>query len=463
MGMKAAVAKPRTLNVAEILLRPFQEFVQAKTSSGLFLLACTIIALLWANSPWAQSYHDLWEFRLVIGGTGAQLELPLHLWINDGLMTIFFLLVGLEIKREMLVGELSQLRQALLPMMAAVGGVIFPAIIYTIWNWGGVASAGWGIPMATDIAFALGVLALLGKRIPLALKIFLAALAIVDDLIAVLTIALFYSGGINWLALGIGAIIFGGLLLCNVMGVRRPLFYAILGVLLWLAIFQSGIHATIAGVLLAFTIPVRSRIDAETFVQESRECLDEFEQRDAPGIGLVMDDRQQAAVQALETRAEAIQTPLQRIEHALHIPVSFIVIPLFVLANAGVHLDTGTIAQELLSPVALGVFSGLIIGKQMGITLFSWLVVKLGWAQLPEGVSWRHIYGVSWLGGIGFTMSLFVAGLAFTGKQAEFLNEAKVGVLLALAVAGGIGYLFLRSGKEQKANVDGSVVAKASG
>jgi NhaA family Na+:H+ antiporter len=448
---KSTVLKPQTKSLAELLLRPFQEFVQAETSSGMLLLVCTIIALLWANSPWSQSYHDLWERHFVVGFVGMQLDLPLHLWINDGLMAIFFLLVGLEIKRELVAGELSQVRQALLPIMAALGGILFPALIYTAFTWSTSASAGWGIPMATDIAFALGTLALLGKRIPPALKVFLVALAIVDDLMAVLAIALFYSTGINWLALALGGVLLCGLLACNLMGMRRPFIYALLGFLLWLAIFQSGIHATIAGVLLAFTIPVRSRIDAQMFVRQSREALDAFEQGSAPGVGLVMDDQQQGAVRALETETEAIQTPLQRMEHALHVPVSFGIIPLFVLVNAGVALNASVLAHALLSSVSLGVLIGLVLGKQVGITLFSWLVVKLKWAQLPDGVTWRHLYGVSWLGGIGFTMSLFIANLAFAEQQSSaLLDQAKVGILLALVLASTGGYLILRVRKQNE-------------
>jgi NhaA family Na+:H+ antiporter len=450
MQQQPIVAKPKNIPLAETLLRPFQEFVHAKTSSGLLLLFCTLIALIWANSPWSHAYHDLWKQHFVVGFVGAQLDLSLHTWINDGLMAIFFLLVGLEIKREMLVGELSQVRQALLPIMAAIGGAIFPALIYTAFTWGTVNSHGWAIPMATDIAFALGVLALFGKSIPLALKVFLTALAIVDDLIAVLTIALFYSHGINWLAILLGGGLLVCLLLCNGMGVRHPLVYILLGFLLWLAVFQSGIHASIAGVLLALTIPVRSRIDAQTFVQQSRDLLNEFEQGEALGVGLVMDDCQQTAVQTLEKKAEAILTPLQRFEHALHLPVSFAIIPLFVLANAGVSLHATTLSEALLSPVSLGIVCGLIFGKQLGITLLSRFVVKMKWAQLPSEVTWRQIYGVAWLGGIGFTMSLFIADLTFGTQQQKLLDQAKLAILLALVLASAGGYLFLRTRRQKQ-------------
>ncbi len=446
MLRKTIIAQPKTTARADVFFRPFQEFIHAETSSGVLLLFCTVLALLWANSPWSPSYHELWERHLVVGFVGGiLLDHPVHVWINDGLMAIFFLLVGLEIKRELLVGELSQGRQAILPVVAACGGAVFPALIYTTFTWGTSAASGWGIPMATDIAFALGILALLGKGIPPALKVFLAALAIVDDLIAILIIAFFYSGPINWFALLTGGALLLALLACNALGIRHPLIYALLGFVLWLAVFQSGVHATIAGILVASVVPVRSRINATTFVQQSQAMLEVFERGRTPGVGLVMDDRQQAAVRALETHLEAIQAPLQRIEHALHFPVSFVIIPLFVLANAGVPLDTGSLSLALLSPISLGIIVGLLVGKQLGIVLFSWGVVKLKWADLPSGVTWRQIHSVGWLGGIGFTMSLFIADLAFTSSQRALLDQAKIAILLALLVAGVGGFLLLRT------------------
>jgi NhaA family Na+:H+ antiporter len=404
MFRKTNIAQPKTAALVTVFPRPFQVFLHTETSSGMLLLLCTVLALLLANSPWSQSYHELWERHLVVGFVGGMLlDYPIHVWINDGLMAIFFLLVGLEIKRELLVGELSHGRQAILPVVAACGGAIFPALIYTAFAWGTSAASGWGIPMATDIAFALGVLALLGKSIPPALKVFLAALAIVDDLIAVLAIALFYSGPINWFALFTAGALLLVLLVCNVLGIRNSLIYALLGFVLWLAVFQSGVHATIAGVLLALVIPSRSRIDATTFVQQSQAMLKVFEQGPAPGVGLVMDDHQQAAVRALETHVEAIQAPLQRIEHALHLPVSFVIIPLFVLANAGVSLSTSSLSLVLLSPVSLGIIVGLLVGKQLGIMLLGRGEVEMGnssfWsdlaANLRRGMArWDRVYDV---------------------------------------------------------------------
>jgi NhaA family Na+:H+ antiporter len=444
MFLKSSLLHPKTRPFVGRLTHPFQAFVHAETSSGVLLLCCTLFALLWANSPWAQSYHQVWENHLAVRLAGMELDRSLHVWINDGLMTLFFVLVGLEIKREVLVGELAQLRQALLPLLAACGGALVPALIYTAFTWGTPAVAGWGSAMATDIAFALGILFLLGKRVPSSLRIFLTALAIVDDLLAVLVIALFYSQGINWFALAGAGILVLVLVSCNVLDIRHSWIYVVLGLLLWLAVFQSGVHATIAGVLFAFTIPARSRIDAQTFVHQSREVLDNFEQGRALGLGLVMDDRQQAAVRALETAAEAIQAPLQRMEHSLHLPVSYLVIPLFVLANAGVSLQGMGFVAALTSSVSLGVVIGLVLGKQLGITLASWLAIRLGWADRPSGVSFRHLYGVSWLGGIGFTMSLLIADLAFGSAYPELLDQAKVGILLALVLASLGGYLILR-------------------
>ncbi|GHO48778.1 Na+/H+ antiporter NhaA [Ktedonospora formicarum] len=448
---KSALKYPKTSRLPDILIRPFQEFTHATMSSGVLLLLCTIIALLWANGPFSHSYHTLWEHRFIVGFSSLQLNYPLHVWINDGFMAFFFLLVGLEIKREMLVGELSQIRQAVLPLIAALGGAIFPALLYTIFTWGTPASSGWGIPMATDIAFALGVLALLGKHIPLALKVFLTALAIVDDLLAVLTIALFYSHGISWPAFFLGSLLLLVLLLCNLVGIRRRLIYFLLGFLLWLAIFASGLHAAITGILVAWMIPVRSRLNASTFIQQSQEMLATFARGRALGLGLVMDERQQAAIRALEVHTEAIQAPLQRIEHALHIPVRFAILPLFVLANAGVTLTLASLSHVFIHPVCLGILIGLLVGKQLGILLFSWSVIKLKWAQLPTGITWKHIYGIGWLGGIGFTMSLFIADLAFGDTQSAFLEQAKVAILLALLLSSVGGFLLLRlSGTPQE-------------
>ena len=432
----------------EWILRPFQEFTRLEASAGILLFLCTVVALVWANSPWSDGYFHLWQTKLQVGIGGFLLDKPLILWINDGLMAMFFFVVGLEIKREILVGELSSPKQATLPIAAAIGGMVTPAIIYLVFNGGKAGASGWGIPMATDIAFALGALAILGKRVPVFLKIFLTSVAIVDDIGAVLVIAFFYTSQIYWSNLIVGAAFLAALLATNRAGVRNPLVYAALGIGgLWLAFLMSGVHATIAGVLAAMTIPARARIGKEEFLERGRNLLDEF--KDVGGGGSILTSKQQLeVVEAIESASKLAQTPLQRLEHALHPWVIFGVMPVFALANAGVNLGGG-LAALFTNPVALGILFGLVLGKQVGVTLFSWFAVWIGIAILPSGVSWLKIYGVGWLAGIGFTMSLFIAGLAF--EDDEILSVAKLGILTASLIAGVGGWVILRNtGKENK-------------
>ncbi len=423
------------------ILYPFQRFAHTESAGGIVLIACTAIALFLANSPWADAYHHFWETPLSVGLGPHGISYSLHHWINDGLMAVFFFLVGLEIKREMLIGQLSSMKRAALPIAAAFGGMIVPALIYTLVNPGGEAARGWGIPMATDIAFALGALALLGPRAPLALKVFLAALAIVDDIGAVLVIALFYTAEISWGALGMAVAFLGAMMALNRLDARSPLVYTVFAVGLWLAFLQSGIHATIAGVLAAMTIPARTRIDTAQFLERGRELMRKFDDAGIEGREVRTNHDQQAVIQAIETTCEQAQAPLQRIEHKLHDWVVFAIMPLFALANAGVHLsgDLGVLTH----PVTIGVVLGLVIGKPLGITLFSWLAVRLGVAAKPADVSWRAIHGVSWLGGIGFTMSLFITHLAFLESPLE--ERGKFGILLASALAGMVGWVLIRS------------------
>lgn len=422
-------------------LRPFQRFVRTESAGGIVLLVCALIALAWANSPWREAYSHLLEIPLGIRAAGRVFELSLHHWVNDGLMAVFFFVVGLEIKREMLVGELSSPRQAALPVAAALGGMVVPALIYAMLNARGPGSAGWGIPMATDIAFALGVLALLGPRVPVALKVFLAALAIADDIGAVLVIAVFYTSAISWASLAAGGAILLALIALNALGARRPSIYLGLGGLLWIAFVQSGIHATVAGVALAMTIPARTRIREGEFLFRAREAIDEFERACQPGETVLSNHAQQEAIEALEHNAEAVQSPLLTLEHRLHRFVAFFIMPVFALANAGVQLS-GELFASLSLPVTAGVALGLVLGKPIGITLFAWLAVRLGLAALPAHTSWRTLHGVSWLGGIGFTMSLFIAALAFDSPA--LLDSAKLGILGASLVAGVGGGLLLR-------------------
>ncbi|MDQ4075772.1 MAG: Na+/H+ antiporter NhaA [Chloroflexota bacterium] len=452
MARKEVIPKIESNRAITRILQPIQDFIHRSAAGGIVLFGATILALLLANIPaLADVYRTVLETKvgLTYGPDNTPIisETVLH-WINDGLMAIFFLLVGLEIKREVRVGELTNPRAAMLPIAAAVGGVVVPALIYIAFNAGRPGATGWGVPMATDIAFALGALAVLGTRVPFTLKVFLTAVAIVDDLIAVLVIALFYSGGLNLTALTLGALILALLTLANQLGVRALWFYLGLGVLLWWAFLESGIHATIAGVLLALTIPARYEIDERTFLERARDILTQFDLSEFASTRMITDERQQSAVLALEDAAERVQAPLQKLEHSLHMPVMFLIVPIFALANAGVVLSFAGIEGDALR-VVLGILFGLVIGKPVGIVGAAWLAVKAGWASLPVGVTWHHLTGAGILAGIGFTMSLFIASLGF-GEGSELLEAAKLGILAASAIAGATGLLVLRSARTAK-------------
>ncbi len=423
------------------LVRPFQDFAARETAGGVLLLVCTLVALVWANSPWSASYAALWHTPFTVGLGSFVLSHELHFWVNDALMALFFFVVGLEIKREMLAGDLASPRRAALPIVAALGGVLVPALLYVAINRNGSGAHGWGIPMATDIAFAIGVMALLGDRIPPALKVFLTALAIVDDIAAVLVIAVFYTTQLVWGAVAVAGVCLCAALVANRLGTRHPLPYALIGVVLWLAVLESGIHATIAGVLLALMIPCRTAINQREFLAHGRAMLDHFESAaQRQPVDILTDIDQQTAVEALEDACEKVQPPLHRLESALHPWVTFAIMPLFALANAGVVL-TGSLGAIALQPVALGVIVGLVLGKPLGVTFASWVAVRLGLASLPEGISWKQIHGAGWLAGIGFTMSLFVTGLALTDELHQ--TAAKFGILLASVLAGTVGALVL--------------------
>lgn len=423
-----AVEKPLGIQVRMLA----QDFVRIEASGGILLLICAIIALVWANSAISETYFHFWETDFGIGFGEQVLSLPLIEWINDGLMVLFFFVVGLEIKRQLTTGELSRPRKAALPLAAAVGGMLVPAAIYLIFNAGGPGERGWGIPMATDIAFTLGVLALLGSRAPLSLKIFFTALAIADDLGAILVLAIFYSSDIHWISLGIAAVILVILIILNRIRIYSPWPYAILGIGLWLAFIESGIHPTIAGVLLAATIPTWGAPDTGALLAQCVSVLEEF---DAPNV--VQSNRVQAAAQTLETVADRMQSPAQRLEHSLLPWTTYLVLPLFALANAGVEIRFD---QTLLSMVSIGIVLGLVLGKAIGITFFSWLAVRLRLADMPRNVSLRELFSASWLAGIGFTMSLFIAGNAFR-VDADLLDQSKFGILAGSLLAGIIGFV----------------------
>jgi len=434
------------------ILTPFEEFLRRTTAGGIVLVGTTIVTLGLAAVLGGDAIQHFWETPLTVALGERQMPLSLHHWVNDGLMALFFLLVGLELKREIQVGELSSFSDAALPIFAAVGGMVVPALIYMTLNAGTPTASGWGIPMATDIAFAIGILGLLAWRVPRNLVIFLTALAIADDLGAVLVIALFYTADIRLGALGAAAAVLVALILLNRGGIRHPLPYALLGVLLWAAVLASGIHATVAGVLLAFTIPAHSTFTPDEFERRMNELRDAYraDRRDPETPDDPLGNHRMTSIaEALEQSAAAVQSPLQRIEHALTPWVTFMVIPIFALANAGIDLRTVEWSQAFESKVTLGILAGLVIGKFAGIGGFSWMAVQLGWARLPANVEWKHVLGAAWLAGIGFTMSLFIGQLAF--RDAAHVEQAKLGILLASAVSAAIGLAWLILASPKKA------------
>lgn len=416
----------------------FKEFFNRETSGAVVLLLATVAALMIANGPYAHAYEELLHTDIGLTFGPFVFEQSVLHWIDDALMAIFFFVVGLEIKREFLVGELSSVRGALLPVIAAFGGMLVPAAVYLAVNYGTETQRGWGVPMATDIAFALGVLALLSSRIPTGLKVFLTALAIADDIGAILVIALFYTEQLNWGWLVVALVPLTLMIELNRRHVEEPLAYLAAGTLLWFAFLQSGIHATIAGVIAAFTIPATARISPMQFTNVCRVKLDEIEAIDIPGAHTLVDDSQQHLALEIQHAATLSIAPLQRLEHALHPFATYFVLPAFALANAGVPLS----GADLASPVSLGIILGLVVGKLVGVSGATYLAVRTGLADLPAGVSWRHVIGAGALAGIGFTMSLFVANLAFRdgGVQAE----AKVAIFVASILAGVLGFCLLR-------------------
>ena len=382
-----------------------QEFIKLETSGGVVLMIAAIFAMIIANTPLSANYDLILGTYIKVGIGNFEIAKPAILWINDGLMAIFFFLVGLEIKREVLAGELSSFDKAILPIMAAIGGMAVPGIIFAIINWGTPENLnGWAIPTATDIAFALGILALIGSRVPISLKIFLLAIAIIDDLGAIVIIAIFYTSELSLSALSFSVIGFAAAVALNRMGVQRTAPYLLVGIVMWVFVLKSGIHATLAGVLIAFTIPLKTKNEDEAL--------------------------------------------LYKMEHGLHPWVAFLILPVFAFANAGVNF-TGIGIDDLLQPLTLGIAVGLFLGKQIGVFLATWIGVKSGIARLPENVSWKHVYGVACLTGVGFTMSLFIGSLAFT--TADVMNSVRLGVVLGSVLSGIIGYLLLKSAAHHSA------------
>lgn len=421
-------------SIAPVSSRQDFQTPRVETVGGILLFSATVAALIWANSPWAASYTELWSFRLRLGWGSLAIEESLHGWVNDGLMTIFFFVVGIEIKQEMVLGQLAHLRDAILPVVAAIGGVIVPAGIYFAINAGGGGAHGWGVPMATDIAFAMGVVALAGRLVPPALKVTLLALAVVDDIVAIVVIALFYGSGtdLRWLALAVGAIVV--VLVMQHLGVEAIVWYVPVGALAWYAMFRSGVHATIAGVVLGLITPVISRgSSGDQLRRLGDDSTSGPTQRLSSGDGIVVEQ-----FEVIDERSVA-----QRIENRLTPFSSYLVIPLFALANAGIVLSTSSLRSALSSRVSLGVFLGLFVGKVLGITGAVGALIRSGRAELPEGVTMRHIVAMGLTAGIGFTVSLFISDLAF--DDGEVVNQAKMAILAAsiISAASGLGALWL--------------------
>ena len=432
--------------------------------AAVLLLIAAASAFVLANCPFMfngrslfEWYEGLWHLQIGTFFNGSVISKSLHHLVNDGLMAIFFFVVGLEIKRELMVGELASVRKAMLPIVAAIGGMVCPAVVYSLLNFGKETAIGWGIPMATDIAFAAGVLGILSKKVPASLAVFLIALAIVDDLGSVTVIALFYSDGIAMRPLFVGLGLIGLSFIIAKLGVRNAWVFIVMAAIIWVEFFQSGVHATIAGVLFAFTIPVDARYETPLFIQRVNALLHRFRDAEDHVNPLLVNERQQQIVRAFEEECIHVEAPLQRIEHKLHPICAFLIMPVFAFANSGVHLDFGNIGPLLNNRVTVGVILGLLVGKQVGIMSACWVAVKAGWADLPKGVKWIQLYGVTWLAGIGFTMSLFIGSLAFqvsdpTGHAAAsselsntqlFLSCSKMGTLIASIIAGISGALIL--------------------
>lgn len=439
--MKGRLLKPSHLKgLASLLKYPFKQFARITASGGHLLLTALCLALAWANSPWQDAYHHLWEIEAGLHLGPFELSKSLHHWINDGLMALFFFLVGLEIKRELLVGELSVPRKAAIPVAAAVGGMVVPALLYYLFNAGLVTNSGWAIPMATDIAFTLGILSLLGERAPLSLKIFLTALAIVDDIGAILVIGLFYSAPPDIAALSLAALVLFCMVLLNRFEVHHIGLYSLLSLLLWMAFLASGIHATLAGVLAAFTIPAKARLTRDAIAKKSLQLTKKLQLTPAEERENLADPAFQSALLRLSGFFGGAASPLVRLEERLHPWVSYGILPLFAFANSGVTITDGMLGN-LMSPLTLGILAGLCLGKPLGIAGICWLLDKLGWAEKPDNLTWLQLSAGGCFAGIGFTMSIFIAGLAF--PQNELLEQGKAAILLASFISTLLGILLL--------------------
>jgi len=417
------------------------DFFKKDSAAGMMLLLATIAALIIANSPLGDAYHHMLESHIVLGISDLMIDKSVHHWINDGLMAVFFLLIGLEIKRELKYGELSSVQSALLPVIAAVGGATLPALIFYGFNGGTSFMDGWAIPVATDIAFVVGVLALLGSRVPIWAKVFVTAVAVVDDLIAVLVIAFFYTEQISMGALGIGAVCLIILLLFNYRGVNKLSPYMIVGFIMWWAVLKSGVHATVAGVMIGFAIPASRGWSIDRLKEYAQEGFDLFKQAADEDLSVTKDQ----ALHHMDKTLEHAESPLHRLEHKLHNSVYFVIMPVFAFANAGVIFDPEVMSDAFVSTLTLGIALGLFFGKQVGIFGATWILTKLGFSGLSSNrETWKVVYGVALLSGIGFTMSLFIANLSFDPvNEFRLLEFSKVGILIGSLVSGVMGYYFL--------------------
>ncbi len=425
--------------IQKFILTPFQKFVKIESLSGMLLMGATILAMTWANSSYSESYNALWQYKIGISSQNFELTKPLILWINDGLMAIFFFLIGLEIKRELLIGELNSIRKAAFPLFAAVGGMLIPLAFFLLLNQNPETANGWGIPMATDIAFSLAILTLLGDRVPLSLKIFLTAFAIVDDLGAVLVIAIFYSESINWMLIAYSIILLLFLFFLSYKNIYSKYLSLTIGIIVWFLFLKSGLHPTIAGVLLAFTIPIRQKIDLGTYITELSGIITRIKDC-PPNENSILNKKQISQIDDLEDWTEQVQSPLQHLEHKLHNWVAFFIMPVFALANAGVVFSMN---MKLDIPLIINIVLALFLGKFIGVTLLSILGIKLKLAEFPEGVNYWQLVGISILAGVGFTMSIFIANLAFA-EHTVFIDSAKVGILIGSLISGIVGYIILR-------------------
>ncbi len=432
--------------IKKVILTPFQKFIKAESLAGMLLFGATIIALLWANSPYGASYENLWQYEIGISFQEYELKKPLILWINDGLMSIFFFLIGLELKRELLIGEINSLKKAAFPFIAALGGVLIPIALYLFLNQNPDTVKGWGIPMATDIAFALAILSTLGKRVPLSLKIFLTAFAIIDDIAAVLVIAAFYSLNINWLFILYGILLIG---LLSILYHKRRYSLEIglvFAVIIWFLFLKSGIHPTIAGVLLAFTIPIKRKLNVKSFSDSLSSISSKITKVSDDDEKHLLTKDEIKCIEHLDDLTFEVRSPLQHLENILHNWIAYLILPIFAFANAGVVISTNYAFDfSLMTTIAISLFAG----KFIGVALFSYLGIQLKLTELPSGVKFKQILGISAIAGVGFTMSIFIGNLAFDGDLIN-INSAKVGIIIGSVVSGVIGYLILRFTKNEE-------------